>query len=292
MAFLLSSDYKKQIQSDNLAQIIGNDSSIQTAAELTAIEEVESYLIQKYDVAKEFQDLLVFNPANTYKASNRVYLDASIYVSTTNYVVGNAVIYSGNYYICTTNTTGTFDVSKWQLINPQYTICYAKYPYPVFDYSTQYAVGNQVFWKDKTYTCLIATQPLDQSSALQFQTYHNLPLLNVAPDNINNGSLYWGTGVNYSILANTSITDTTYWIQGDNRSQQLVTYLVDICLYHLHSRISPRNIPDLRVKRYDDAKSWLKAVGKGDVTANLPLLKPSTGNRIRYGGNIRNINFY
>jgi hypothetical protein len=36
----------------------------------------------------------------------------------------------------------------------------------------------------------------------------------------------------------------------------------------------------------------LKAVGKGDVTANLPLLKPAQGSRIRYGGNVKNINSY
>jgi hypothetical protein len=46
------------------------------------------------------------------------------------------------------------------------------------------------------------------------------------------------------------------------------------------------------VKRYDDAKAWLKAAGRGDITANLPIIQPTTGARIRYGGNVKNINSY
>ncbi|MDQ2718225.1 MAG: DUF1320 domain-containing protein [Bacteroidota bacterium] len=290
--YLIQSDYKKQIQSDNLNQIIGSDTSILHSAELTAIEEVQSYLVQKYDLINEFQSLFVFDSTAIYKANTRVYLDANTYSNTASYVVGNSVIYSGNYYICKGNMTGTFDTNAWTLINSQYTIYYAQYPFPVFDYNTQYIVGDKVFWQDKTYTCLIATQALCENSALQYGTYQNIPLLNVVPNNINNGSLYWNYESSYFIPANTSISNANYWTVGDNRSQQLVTFLIDITLYHLHSRISPRNIPDLRIKRYDDAKSWLKAVGKGDVTANLPMLKPSQGSRIRYGGSIKQINFY
>jgi hypothetical protein len=292
MSYLITSDYKKQIQSDNLSQITGNDTSILNSAELTAIEETQSYLVQKYDLSNEFQSLLAFDSAVVYKGNTRVYLDSDTYNQSANYVVGNAVINANNYYICKADTTGTFDVNAWTLINPQYTIYYAQYPYQVFDFNTQYSVGDKVFWKDKIYTCLIATQPLGQDTALQYRTYQNIPDLNISPDNINNGSFYWKFESDYSVPANTAITATTYWTQGDNRSQQLLTFLIDITLYHLHSRISPRNIPELRVKRYDDAIRWLKAVGKGDVTANLPLLKPAQGSRIRYGGNVKNINSY
>jgi hypothetical protein len=51
MSYLITSDYKKQIQSDNLSQITGNDTSILNSAELTAIEETQSYLVQKYDLS-------------------------------------------------------------------------------------------------------------------------------------------------------------------------------------------------------------------------------------------------
>jgi hypothetical protein len=56
------------------------------------------------------------------------------------------------------------------------------------------------------------------------------------------------------------------------RNHQLVMYMVDIALYHLHCAINPRNI-DIRVKRYDDAIAWLKMVQSGKISADLPLLE-------------------
>jgi hypothetical protein len=81
------------------------------------------------------------------------------------------------------------------------------------------------------------------------------------------------------------------WVKGDNRNQQMVNYLIDIILYHLHSRIAPRNIPELRVKRYDDAIAWLKQCAKGEfITGGLPLLQPRQGMRIRHGGSLQKQN--
>ena len=57
-----------------------------------------------------------------------------------------------------------------------------------------------------------------------------------------------------------------------NRNALLVMYVVDMLLYHLHSRINPNQIPEIRVKRYDDAIEWLKAVAKGTLSPALPLL--------------------
>lgn len=289
MLFLISTDYKKQIQSDNLNQVIGNDTTILSAAELTAIEEITSYLIQKYDLTNEFQSLAAWDKAVVYKASNRVYLDAPAYNPTTAYVVGDYTLNAGNVYKCITNTTGTFDATKWQLIGPQYTIYYAQYPFPVFDYMTQYSANDQVFWKDKTYTALLSTSLLSQNSALQYGSYQSLPLPNLAPDDVNAAQM-WGAGTAYSI-SNVDITDSK-WTLGDNRSQMLVTCAVDITLYHVHSRIAPRNIPDLRVKRYDESIRWLKMAGRGEITASIPVLKPAQGGRIRWGGNVKNVNSY
>lgn len=292
MPFLIAKDFAKQIQSDNLSQVTGGDTSISLAAQLTAIEEMTSFLIQKYDLTNAFQPLSVWDPSLVYKATNRVYLDAPVYNAATAYVVGQFTVFAGNFYICTANTTGVFALGSWTLIAPQYTIFFAAYPFPLFTYDTQYALGNKVYWNGAVYTCLIATQPLGQNTTLQYGSYQNLPLLNVAPDNVNNGLQYWGAPTPYTVPALTAITDATKWTMGDNRSQQLVTYLVDITLYHVHSRIAPRNIPDLRIKRYDDACKWLKAVSRGEVTANLPVLQPKQGARIRFGGNIKNVNSY
>jgi phage gp36-like protein len=172
------------------------------------------------------------------------------------------------------------------------TIYNAIYPHPQFDFQGLYNIGDQVFWKDKTYTCKIQTPVIDHETGLQYRVYENLPYPNVQPDNIVNGVEYWGVGVPYSVPTGTAITNTTYWQQADTRDAQMVMYLIDIALFHVHSRISPRNIPDLRVKRYDAAIDWLKMCATGEITPALPLLQPKQGNRIRYGGQIKNINTY
>jgi len=251
MSYLTPRDYNKSIQADNLTQIIGGDTSILAAAELTAIEEATSYLVQKYDLSLELTDTPAWDNGTEYKAMQRVFQNASPFP-----------IYS------------------------------AKLPKPLFQVSSYYNIGDMVFWRNKIYTALRSSIFPDSVSQLQYGEIGSVPNPNVFPDDPVNGPIYWGTGTDYSIPAGTALTDTTYWTAGDNRSQQLLTYIIAITLFYVHMRIAPRNIPDLRVKAYDDAIKWLKACAKGDVTANLKMLQPRQGARIRYGGNVKNKNTY
>lgn len=59
--------------------------------------------------------------------------------------------------------------------------------------------------------------------------------------------------------------------QGTDRNSIIVMYAVDIMLYHLHSRINPRQIPALRMERYDAAIKWLTMVSEGKLSPDLPL---------------------
>jgi len=247
MGYLVQQDFNKAIQSDNLNQVIGGDYAVLQSAIATALEEIRGHLVQRYDMSKEFVDVLPYDNTVVYKAGNRILDSGKLY---------NAIL-----------------------------------PQPEFDYGKVYNVGDKVFWKDKVYTCVVATPVLTHGQALQYRTYENLPSA-VAPDDIISGSQYWGTGAAYSVPAGTLTSNTTYYALGDTRSQMLVTYAVDIALFHVHSRIAPRNIPDLRVKRYDEAIRALKGYARGEMTAAFPVIKPRQGNRIRYGGNIRNVNTY
>lgn len=65
--------------------------------------------------------------------------------------------------------------------------------------------------------------------------------------------------------------NTDYWKPGDTRHQQILMYMIDITLYHLHARINPRNVPELRMQRRDEAIKWLKAVSDGKLQPNLPI---------------------
>jgi hypothetical protein len=79
---------------------------------------------------------------------------------------------------------------------------------------------------------------------------------------------------------------------GTQRDPQLLAYIIDISLFHLHSRIAPRNIPELRQTRYENAIAFLKMCSFGEVTPKLTPISPAQGNRIRYGGNAKKINQY
>ena len=57
---------------------------------------------------------------------------------------------------------------------------------------------------------------------------------------------------------------------GEDRNYELVMYLVDMSLYHIHSRINPGQVPELRMNRYQDAMDWLKNVGAGDWNPGFP----------------------
>lgn len=264
MAYLVRSDYDMLIQSDNLNQVIGTKAAVLAAAEQVGQQEVISYLIQKYDVDKEFTDTKVYVYNVVRNAGDRVYLDAGAYNAASTYALNALTLYNGYVYRCSTAITvaESFNTNHWALLGAQYTLFYVTLPYDEWDYYTDYVKDDIVFYKNKVYTALRETMsevPSDTSSA-------------------------WGTGTTYSVAGTVWPTDTSKWTQGDNRTAQIVSSLVDIVLYHVHSRIAPNNIPDLRVKRYDDAKMWLKSCAQGDyITPNIPIKQPKVGNRIRWG---------
>ncbi len=294
MAYLRLIDYSQNIQSAQITQLTGGSSAVLLGAELTAIEEITSYLIQKYDTAAEFTDTVVWNPDTIYKAKDRFYLDGPAYSSSGTYALKAFTLQAGKIYICTTAITvgEAFNISKWTLLGSQYDLFFVTVPKPEFDYKTIYSIGDEVYWKNKVYECKIASTLYNHNQTLQYYDSSNLPPINVAPDNNLNGIKYWGSGVSYSVPAGTYPTDTTKFTAGDNRSQKIIDCVVDIALYKIHSRIAPNNIPQLRVDNYDSAIVWLVKCGKGSVTANIPLIQPNQGKRIRFGGNIKNENSY
>ena len=312
-SFLFYGDYNRQIQTDNLQQVIGGNQTILDSIQQAAVEECNSYLKQKYDTSKALQNTVQFDLTKTYAAGQTVYLNAPAYDQTKTYALATLVLQSGSVYQCSTAITvaEAFNAAHWTLLGLQYALYYAITPQPLFNYLTIYAVGNQIFWKDKVYTCVITSQILDHEAQLQINQANYPQVINVFPDDPVNGAKYWGTGTAYSVPANTLISNVTYWTPGDNRDQKLLETCIKIALYHAHIRISPRNIPEMRVTNYmgekDDrilangriiyptysALGWLQAAAAGiDIVPELPLIQPTQGARVRYGGNQKNINSY
>ena len=269
MARLLTNfDFLKQIQSDNLLQIIESNYQFLRDAEQAAQAEMIGYLVQRYETERVFTNTSVYSPSVVYKGNNLVYLDAAAYNVSTTYLTGQLALQAGNVYSSIAgNAPGAFNVNQWNLLGAQNSFFYALYPFPLFVYGNAYVTGNKVWYKDSVYTA----------------TANNTNILPTAGGQ-------WSAGVPYSFSGQLP-TNATYWLSGDNRNQLIVMYLIDVTLYHLHSRINPRNVPDLRKERYNGnsptdsggALAWLKRVASGDVTADLPNIAPQQGVSISWG---------
>jgi phage gp36-like protein len=68
-----------------------------------------------------------------------------------------------------------------------------------------------------------------------------------------------------------------------NGIKTVIQRLVDIMLYHAHSRVMPDNVPELREKRYNNAINWLEKVASGYIDPALPLKEEDPTNPLRYG---------
>jgi len=317
-SFIFYGDYAKQIQSDNLSQIIGGNQIILDGLQTAAVEECKSYLRQKYDIENAFQVTSQFVKTNSYKAGQTVYLNALGYDGSLPYAIGAQVLQDGNIYQCTTAITQgePFTKSHWSLIGVQYSTYRSIVPNPIYDSQYVYAIDDKAFWNNANYTCKLTTQILDHEAKLQINDASRSNVVNISPNDPIKGSQYWGVGVSYSVPANTEISNTDYWLPGDARDQKLLEICIKIILYHAHIRISPRNIPELREVNYmgqrEDrilakdrviyptysALGWLQAAATGtDITPQLPMIQtaqgnPSQGRRIRFGGNSKLINQY
>jgi len=146
-----------------------------------------------------------------------------------------------------------------------------------YDDSFAYAVGDYITYisnnDERNYICTVAnTGKIPTNTAFWQQVGHT-----------------------YTAIASTvsnNPTNNTFWELGDKRHPLIVMYMIDLALYHVHARISPQNIPQIRVDRYDEAMIWLKGVAKGTITPDLPkAIDPKTGegssNLLRLGGNNR-----
>ncbi len=319
MARLLrDADYNRIVKAENLEQIIEDYQSIKLDMEQTAQQEMISKLSQRYITNQIFTNTTEWAVAVQYSAKNLVeyteadfddtvtYVGAAQYVAATAYVLNNIVSYNGYQYTALGNTTGNLptnvtywtkgartarvlykdkiyeakvasiigelptDTTKWTYICDDLTLYYVTLPYTEWDIEETYAPGDTRWYLNKTYTALKASVGIEPTAT--------------------GASVFWGTGTTYLTSAGVLPTDTSIWTLGDNRNQLIVTYLLDMVLYHLLSRM-PRNFSDVRKERYDGnspqqtggAIGWLKRVSKGTDNADLPELITSPQRSIMHG---------
>lgn len=216
--FLRLKDYERSIQLTELAEMLraGGD-NVRLINELSTLEEVQSYLRQRYDVAEEFADTVVYSPTTTYNGLALTYLDASAWSGTPPYSVNDLVLRSGNVYISIqagTNQDPLTQPTFWKLLGAQYAFFYVTLPYAEFNYLTFYNVGDKVTWNNKVYQAIQDSPTLDEQTKIQYLQYSSIPRQNVFPDDPDNGAAFWGTGVTFSLsglLPSEVVGDYSAW---------------------------------------------------------------------------------
>lgn len=66
-------------------------------------------------------------------------------------------------------------------------------------------------------------------------------------------------------------TEAIFGAEGAKRHPLLLIFAKDIAVWHFFVLANAGSDLELREKRYNDAKAWLKAVQKGDLSPDLPI---------------------
>jgi len=298
--------------------------------EAIAQAEISSYLVGRYITDELFAQTQDWASGSTYFGKNLITYTEPKFNSGTTYNAGDRFSYRGfNFnliYEVGVTISGQTPINGsdffYTVICDNHALFYANLPVPEFDQTINYVKGQLVWYQDHIYQAINPMIGVTPAQSMNLELRYGIPSVqayqgvypvdflnsNVFSDprpviNTANWALYSGpvtsyfTGSTYYFSGKTP-DNTTYWTQGDNRNPQIVMYYIDILLYHLHARINPRNIPELRNIRYNGgvdandtraayaqagAIGWLKNIEKGKIHLNAAPIIPTSGGNFRWG---------
>jgi hypothetical protein len=340
--FLTFTDYYSQIQLEDLQQIVltpgvtpaGSNFTLEAEQvlinmEMTAQEEISSYIRNRYIVDQIFAKTQQFSTSTTYFAKNLVVYSEPAYDPAIAYMVGQRFSYLDNIYsvlvpgpYLSPLISDPSQDANFAFVVQNAQFFYANLPIPEYNKTTNYNQGDLVWFADNAYVAKQNVSGVTPGDTQNLEARYGIPSvysnfmgnttmnnsLNQDPSpsvNTNYWALYSGvvtpqfTGPTYS-FSNKLPDNTLYWTPGDNRNPLVKMYMIDILLYHVHSRINPRNIPELRAIRYDGNNSfqtggaigWLKNIEKGKVNLNAPEIVLTQGGDIRFGSYPKKNNYF
>lgn len=309
--YITLADYRSSIQKGQLnKQILDelNNGQERQFAESWAIGKVRGSLGHRYNIDFEIRPTLPFDIEKTYYAGDRCIISFDQWEQSKAYKQNDCVIKDGNGYLCLLeNSDSSFDPDKWQGIGKENSIWSILFPYPIFSLNIEgainsnvigyYKTGDRVFWNNKIYEAIIDSKILPGDEVLQYGQYSSVPTVNVFPDDPAYGSRYWKFIEDYSVKGDLTTLPSgndpdTAWKPTDSRDPVIVQAIIDLALWQLHSRISPNNIPDLRIDKMKMTFSWLRSVNDGDENIDMLRLQPEQGDSITWGSKIKQRNGY
>jgi len=162
--------------------------------------------------------------------------------------------------------------------------------------ATVFVVDDRIYWSEEAYSELI-TYTVDQRVSYDENIYSAIGTTTPGEFIPAEWTLLAENNTFYTCIDDSTgnlPTNTTYFTAGDNRNPKIKGVTIDICLYNIHAKISPRDVPEVRRIRYDgfgnkndseNAIRYLEKVQKGQITPDLPVIEPIVQNseRISYG---------
>ena len=317
--YLTVNDYKSYIQADALRQLTQGDESKRLQAEAKSTQQIIQKLTQRYDLALELRDTSPWDKTKAYGAGERATVAVgangfSTWAANTAYVIGDAVIYNKTGYLCiTSNSDASFTPAKWKDVGAEYSVYYAAWPpdttlrgqpnpatflnpyAPMFNFQNLYNEDDVVWWVGNTYVCARPSTLVDHQQALQYKTEINQPIANVFPNDpiANADSVYWKDATAYVITPGTPLTDADAWVKEDNRNASVKNWMVVLSVAHMSATLSVQNIPKTWSDNAKEVYCDMQAAADGMITMILPpTYRVSRGLRTRFGGDVKNKNYY
>jgi len=270
--FLIKEDFLSLIEESDLDELTNSNDNVLEDVIDESVEEVAGYIRHRYNETIELA------PVQSFSLTKEIELtDQTAYDATATYVAGDVMyftdykVYKANQAVAAGETPVT-DPTKWDLVAYElYDRVY--WEETAYDESTTYNTGDRA-----SYGGYIWESTADGVTGTWNASNWN---------SIGNNESHWHI-LDYMIKGE----DLNYpdAKEEDNRNKKLRAVTLDVALYNLFARITPRDIPEVRQIRYDgqgrkndseNAISWLEKVQKGTVTPDMTALKDSDGDEIQ-----------
>ena len=274
--FLVKYDFLTLIDEANIDELTDNNDRVLTDSIDSGVEKVASYIRHRYDYDQVFKVVQPYSATQEKKITTE-----SQYEITESYVTGDLIAFSDlKVYVANTDILPTespvTEPTKWDVVS--------------------YVSEDRVFWEEAAFS-ETATYTTGQRVSYNDNIYEANTSVSAGTFNPSEWDLL-AENNSFFVLNDTAIVGTlptsTEFTSGDDRNPLIKEITIDVVLYNIHSKISPRAIPDVRRTRYDgfgnlkegdSAISTLKEIQKGNVTLDLPVIEnaPQNTERIPYG---------
>jgi len=314
--FLIKEDFLSLIEETDLDELTNSNDDVLEDVIDESVEEVAGYIRHRYNEAIELA------PVQSFSLTKEIELtDQTAYDAASTYVAGDVMyftdykVYKANQAVSAGETPVT-DPAKWDLVAYKLydRVYWEETAYDTTD--TTYKLDDRVSYSGKIYESLInysnydaiaGTYNLNDKVRYNGNNYNCIQAIAVPKAWDSDDWELYAEGTfdssDWTELGNNKshwhILD--YMIKGedlnypdakeeDNRNKKLRAVTLDVALYNLFARITPRDIPEVRQIRYDgqgrkndseNAISWLEKVQKGTVTPDMTALKDSDGDEIQ-----------